>query len=321
MSGGEAPNMKQRLEREKYPRESQHRAPNNDSLHNREHHSTHQHYTDPHHNHQNFPSTRLSASYQSVSHDGFPLYNSQYAMPHPHTHHPAPQHNTNDHHHPSSTAPGDNFHSSSNHLTGGKDAEYEYYEQLLKEQQQQFLNYQAQTAIRPQNGQVPVPEFSSISTSAMAGPSNSHDQAEFLSFNQYTAQMKDAANEVSNYNHQPAEQTETHNLFNQEYHQTSYETSPNQNIPHSEPTPYDNNYDSVYSLNPNYYNQRGFQSNIQSFSMEQPHNNNNSSHSKRGSAKRSPPNKKMDKAQRMLLYGVLHDVLDAKRAWEKNLRK
>lgn len=35
----------------------------------------------------------------------------------------------------------------------------------------------------------------------------------------------------------------------------------------------------------------------------------------------STSRRKMEKAQKLLIYGTLHDVLDARRQWEKNLRR
>jgi hypothetical protein len=35
----------------------------------------------------------------------------------------------------------------------------------------------------------------------------------------------------------------------------------------------------------------------------------------------STSRQKMEKAQKLLIYGTLHDVLDARRQWEKNLRR
>jgi len=52
-----------------------------------------------------------------------------------------------------------------------------------------------------------------------------------------------------------------------------------------------------------------------------PRNQDQHGHEERKSHFSKSNSKKVDKAQKLLLYGTLHDVMDARRDWERNLRK
>jgi hypothetical protein len=94
----------------------------------------------------------------------------------------------------------------------------------------------------------------------------------------------------------------------------------------------------IYSLNPSYYNHKAaaatdhFHSQGHSFhhpGQAAPPSSSKANQRNKPTAIAVKPignvpnsgKKKMERAQQMLLYGVLHDVLDSKRTWERNLRR
>jgi hypothetical protein len=195
-------------------------------------------------------------------------------------------------------------------LTKSQDPEYDYYEQLLKEQQQQFYNYQTQSASRVNNSH--LDRISSLKNLIESNNAMNYD----LQQNGQNFDQQGDANDNQPQQSYPAADTNGHPS-------------------HYHPDPYANYNDSmmnnedqeVYSLNPSYYsgsnNNRVNYVNPRRSADAAPARGKPAAKAASQKAQPSPPQKekKMEKAQRMLLYGVLHDVMDAKKAWERNLRR
>jgi hypothetical protein len=235
-----------------------------------------------------------------------------------------------------------------NRLTRSQDPEYEYYEQLLKEQQQQFLNYQLQSS-QVNHNRPPANHSERISTlknliDEQQLQLQQHQQQLYNSENQNDPNIPLNPEEYNHPNYQPTSHSGQGRVASgavpaqSRYYSDPYDNQYN-NVDNN------NNYNpnnesmmnqedqEVYSLNPSYYSGK----NNQKFFKTSPNRNSSSrSNQSRGRQQQqqraaaivrsSPPqpqrdNQKMEKAQRLLIYGVLHDVMDAKKAWERNLRR
>jgi hypothetical protein len=261
-------------------------------------------------------------------------------------------------------------------FTASKDPEYEYYEQMLREQQQQFANYQKQAAsrftsshfngndFRSGEDQNQNPEISSSFQQQQQQPqqfqhSGGENNHQYQDFYKSRSQSYDAYHPP--YPSNTASYDESHGNVNGNYtyqqqrgggdpsmdygfQQNGQQSGEQQHQHQQQQQQHNQSPQRGYSLNPSYYGDyRNLHENIVNSSpskdyydtngnqggnpqQRQPMKRSKSMYSNRSGVSGSSTGattatKKMDKAQRMLLYGVLHDVLDSKQAWERNLRR
>jgi hypothetical protein len=256
-------------------------------------------------------------------------------------------------------------------FTASKDPEYEYYEQMLREQQEKFANYQKQSASRFTSshangfnnfseGQNQNPEISSSSfhqhhqhqyqQEFPSGAENNQFQEFYKSHSQfydggaggggggggyhppypsYNGSYDESNGQVNgNFANQPPMDFGNGQQQGDQQHQQQHFPSPQRSysLNPSYYGDYRNLHENIVNSSPSkdYYDTNGNQGGIQ---PRQPIKRSKSMYSNRSgvgsgsSTGATTATKRMDKAQRMLLFGVLHDVLDAKQAWERNLRR